>query len=70
MGNIAALKRYAKMHHETDHTSDEPFYMVSAEDENDDQHLFVTGDLKRAEERHCAMVESFEAVKANWMDHW
>ena len=51
------------MQDETYNTDDEPLYMVSAEDENGDHHVFVASDFKRAEERHRTMEASFETVK-------
>ena len=47
---------------------DDLVYMVTGEDKNGDTTIFVTTDRWRAEERYEAMLASFVAVKANWLD--
>lgn len=47
---------------------DELVYMVTGVDENGDTHIFVTGDLQRAEARHQGLKAQLVSVKANWRD--
>lgn len=49
---------------------DDLVYMLSGEDENGDTLVFGSGSLKRAEERHMAMLSGHRAVKANWLDRF
>ena len=48
--------------------SDDLVYMVTGEDENGDSTIFVTNDRQRAVDRYEAMLASFVAVKANWLE--
>jgi hypothetical protein len=54
-----------------DQGEDQPdrVYMVIAEDENGDTHLFATGALDRAERALSDMKTRYGAARANWQEH-
>lgn len=46
---------------------DDRVYMVNAEDENGDHHVFVSMNRGRAEARYQVALKAFRNVKANWL---
>lgn len=47
---------------------DERVYMVMAEDENGDGHLFASDDRGRAEAALVRMTAQFGQARANWLE--
>ena len=43
-------------------------YMVTSDDKNEDTHVFVSRDRRRAEERLQTMLMECKEVKANWLE--
>ena len=49
------------------HGSEDLVYMVTGVDENGDTHVFVTGNLHRAEARRRQAEAEMSDVKATWL---
>jgi hypothetical protein len=47
---------------------DDLVYMVTGDDKNEDTHVFVSRDRRRAEERLQTMLMECKEVKANWLE--